>query len=97
MARAELIKDATFLKLLTQLQDTLSRDNFLYELKAINTSLSESIRGTGFNSPNPGLLAQLRVRGTGSGKKFKLWDPCWGVWLALSPGPHAHFTSYWRA
>ena len=62
MARAELIKDATFLKLLTQLQDALSRDKLLHELKTINVSLADSIRGAGFNSPNPGLLGQLKVR-----------------------------------
>lgn len=72
VARAELIKDATFLKLLTQLQDALSRDKLLHELKTINVSLADSIRGAGFNSPNPGLLGQLKPRKSASAQDAEI-------------------------
>ena len=61
-ARAELVKDATFLKMLTQLQDLFTKDGLLEDLKSVNSSLSDSIRSTTFNSPTPGGITHLKVR-----------------------------------
>ncbi len=64
-ARAELVKDSTFLKALTQLQDMLMKDGLLEALQVLNTSLSESIRFS--SSPNPAgnMLIPLKVSEAG--------------------------------
>jgi len=46
-SKAELVKDATFLKLLRELQDCLSKDSLTEEVELLNSSISDSIRGSG--------------------------------------------------